>query len=205
MTKRQKPEEWRPVWLDRGLTNYEVSSHGRVRHAVTKRIKSQHYAGTPKRVTAIVMIYSPMAGAARMVTVHGLVARAFLGDPPSSDMQVEHKDQNRKNNHADNLCYTTQSLNILRSYAHGTRKRAQIVNRGLSEASHDLVRELWETRLYSQVEIGKVLGISNSTVSRILSGDIKPRPHGKTHLIPDWSQIPGGCRCGRNGSIGGQQ
>ena len=188
--RRQKEEEWRRIWLDREQTNFEVSSWGRIRHAKTHYIKTQHVSSAG---TMIVMIYSPGRGDQRMVSVAVLVARAFLGEP-AGDEQIEHMNQDRQDNRIDNLAYVTQSTNILRSYWYGRRKRATNSNRYLSQASHDLVERLWQTGRYSQVEIGKVLGINNSSVSKILSGSIKARQNGYVLLIPDWSKIPGGCR-----------
>lgn len=49
--------------------------------------------------------------------VHRLVARAFLGPPPSLEqMQVHHRDADPSNNHVDNLEYVTASQNIQYSY-----------------------------------------------------------------------------------------
>ncbi|CAK9112039.1 unnamed protein product [Durusdinium trenchii] len=46
------------------------------------------------------------------IRVHRLVARAFLGPPPSPEHEVNHKDLDRGNNAVDNLEYVTHSENL---------------------------------------------------------------------------------------------
>ena len=47
------------------------------------------------------------------VSVHRVVATAFLGEPPSKDHVVDHIDHNRRNNRQDNLRWVTRVENIL--------------------------------------------------------------------------------------------
>ncbi len=47
------------------------------------------------------------------VSVHRVVATAFLGEPPSNDHVVDHIDHNRRNNRQENLRWVTRAENIL--------------------------------------------------------------------------------------------
>lgn len=94
------PEIWKPIEGTEG--RYEVSNTGKVRSlnfnhtGVTKEIKQKidkygyctiHYFINGKRI---------------YTTVHRLVAQAFIPNPQNLPA-VNHKDANKKNNHADNL------------------------------------------------------------------------------------------------------
>jgi hypothetical protein len=54
--------------------------------------------------------------------VHQLVATAFLGDPPSKDHVVNHKDGNKHNNNVDNLEYVTVYENSVHAQNMGLYK-----------------------------------------------------------------------------------
>lgn len=57
--------------------------------------------------------YCVSSAGGRRALVHRLVARAFLGPPPTSQhCDVHHKDGNPRNNRLDNLEYVTRSQNI---------------------------------------------------------------------------------------------
>lgn len=84
-----------------------VSSHGRVR--------SKHGVITWGCRSDLGYRCTWVGG--RYQLVHRLVARVFLGSPPSQCQRfVNHKDRNKSNNHISNLEYVTQSENILHSY-----------------------------------------------------------------------------------------
>jgi len=44
----------------------------------------------------------------RQLRVHDLVGRVFLGEPPTKDHTIDHKDRNGKNNNVDNLQWATK-------------------------------------------------------------------------------------------------
>lgn len=44
--------------------------------------------------------------------IHVLVALTFLGRPKKHNLEVNHKDRNKKNNHVDNLEYITHKANM---------------------------------------------------------------------------------------------
>jgi hypothetical protein len=118
-------EEWRAV---AGHPGYEVSNRGRARSlprwvnvAASVRAPSyrKHYPGKLLRPIALkstgyVQVYLRRRV---QVTVHRLVAIAFLGPPPFPKAQVNHIDNNRANNRLRNLEWVTPSQNQKHSYA----------------------------------------------------------------------------------------
>jgi len=53
------------------------------------------------------------------VFAHTLVALKYIGQPPVKGMEVDHKDNNKANNHWSNLQWVTHSYNISKSYQQG--------------------------------------------------------------------------------------
>lgn len=112
-------ENWRPVPGDEG--RYEVSDLGRVRNARTGRVLR---AGRSSSGYLTVCL-----GRDRSRAVHGLVARAFLGEPPAGH-EVMHLDEDRTNPRLDNLRYGTRTENILHAVRSGrwmsTKRKAHL-------------------------------------------------------------------------------
>jgi hypothetical protein len=112
-------EEWREIddWPD-----YAVSTLGRV-----KRISSygRGQAGTIRKNLQFKSTGYPCVtltnrdGRRKMVSVHRLVAIAFLGTPPFPGAEVNHKDSDRTNCRVENLEWTTASGNRLHGYEVG--------------------------------------------------------------------------------------
>lgn len=132
-------ENWRDV---PDTLFYQVSDAGRVR-SVDRTVrhsdgKSSFRRGkvltaTVSKRTGYPMVYIVYAnGARRNVTVHSLVAAAFIGPRPEG-LQVCHKDGNRENPAADNLRYGTPRSNAADKIGHGTnnyRPRSTHCSRG---------------------------------------------------------------------------
>ena len=118
--------EWRPVV---GRPGYSVSNTGQVRSehrvitmkngvqkTVTEKILKQHKAGAG--YLAVHM------GANDREYVHRLVAEAFIGNP-GPDYEVNHIDENKKNNCTENLQWVTRRENL----DYGTRnQRSKVAN-----------------------------------------------------------------------------
>lgn len=96
-------EEWKPIPDYEGL--YEVSNFGQVRSLNYKKKKIVHPLSQCKDKYGYlhVILYRKDIGA-KYPTVHSLVASVFIG-PRVDGMTVNHKDENKTNNRADNLEY----------------------------------------------------------------------------------------------------
>ena len=71
------------------------------------------------------MVVLCVDGKRKSVTVHSLIALAFLG-PRAPGIQVRHKDGTRDNNKVSNLEYGTRSENTKDSVEHGTHNMARV-------------------------------------------------------------------------------
>lgn len=98
-------ERWR---LIRNFINYEVSDFGRVRNKETHCIIKPQLGSSGYLTVRIRKHHGDYDKPA--LNVHRLVAEAFL-DGGGSDLQVNHKDGNKLNNHVDNLEWCTRKEN----------------------------------------------------------------------------------------------
>lgn len=119
-------EVWKDVQGYEGY--YQVSNHGRVksfkkwkRSESTERIlKGYHKNDYP------VVCLKPRPHRCEKY-VHRLVASAFLGS--NTNMEVNHIDGNRHNNHVSNLEWVTHSGNIAHAYGMGKCDRSHLVGK----------------------------------------------------------------------------
>lgn len=101
-------EIWKPI---EGYENYHVSNMGNVMNIVTGKILKQHDNG---KGYFHVMLYNK-EHEGRTIMVHRLVAIAFIPNPQNLP-QINHIDECKHNNCADNLEWITSEDNI----NHGT-------------------------------------------------------------------------------------
>ena len=106
--------EWKTVIGNK----HEVSRDGRVRNKKTKRELKADMSGGYKRVLIVV------DGVRTHQAIHRLVATAFCENKnPQEFIYVNHIDENKLNNNADNLEWVSPSQNT----SHGTaRQRASL-------------------------------------------------------------------------------
>ena len=117
-------ETWKQI---KGFPNYEVSTYGNVRNVKTGKILKQN-----KRPNGYLIVFLYNNGKRQLLSVHVLVAKAFLPDtghnPDGTLMvghhEVNHKDQNKKNNNLLNLEWTDHKYNLAYS---GFLKRVQCI------------------------------------------------------------------------------
>lgn len=96
-------EIWKPVVGYEGL--YEVSNLGRVKSLITSRIlkPGRHNIG-------YLIVSLTINKKSRMRYVHRLVAEAFIPNPDNLSV-INHKDEDKTNNHYLNLEWCTQKYN----------------------------------------------------------------------------------------------
>jgi hypothetical protein len=176
--------DWRAVVGFKG--RYEVAPDGRVR-TVLSRVP-RHYKTElrtrPNEHGYPVVTLRAEDGRTHCQTVHGIVARAFLGPCPEG-MQIAHSDGTRTNSHVSNLRYATPAENQADRLVHGTdrngdknptRLRPERVARGercgTAKLTADLVRAIRAANAtgLGQKRLAKLYGVRPSTIWEILAG-----------------------------------
>lgn len=104
--------EWRTVEGFDGI--YEVSEWGHVRNIRTGRELK------PSIGTKYLHVVLCNDGHKRTISVHKLVACAFIGKCPSQNSVCCHNDGDKTNNHFSNLRWDSQSGNLRDRWDHGT-------------------------------------------------------------------------------------
>lgn len=166
--------EWRPIKGYEGI--YEVSEYGQI-----KSLGRRNARGTLIRerilkpwMDRLGYVYATLSDDTRKkrFPCHRLVAQAFIGDCPDN-MEVNHKDGNKLNNHHSNLEYVTHHENMLHSWRE--LNRIATVARGsksaqakLSEGDIEEIRRLYHDEKLSQRTLGKMYRVSSVAIGQII-------------------------------------
>lgn len=94
------------------------------------------------------------------ISLHRLVALCYIPNPYNKP-QINHKDGNKLNNDISNLEWCTASENIIHSY----NSKLHVVNTKLSLNEIQEIVDLYNSGLYSYLELSKIFGVSNVTIS----------------------------------------
>ena len=98
-------EQWKIIDI---APRYEISSHGRIRTSATDRIRKLKTTKKGYKECTIIAI----DGKPTTYRVHRLVAKAFIDNPePALYEKIYHIDEDKANNHADNLRWCNDKLN----------------------------------------------------------------------------------------------
>lgn len=101
-------ENWKPVVGYEGL--YEVSDLGRVKSLNWRNRGFERCLYLKPHNKGYLQVELAKDGAKKMYTVHRLVATAFVENPNGYPL-INHKDENKLNNKAENLEWCTSSYN----------------------------------------------------------------------------------------------
>lgn len=104
-------EEWKDIKGYEGL--YQVSDHGRIYSCRRNILLKSHLT---RKGYLIIDFYNKGERACK--AVHCLVALHFIGDRPiinGERLSIDHKDEDKLNNHVSNLRYITNRKNSSRS------------------------------------------------------------------------------------------
>lgn len=161
-------ENWKDIKGYEGL--YQISNLGRVRSArgILKPQKRQHgYLG--------IMLYGKGGHATRgfkHCSIHRLVAEAFIPNPYGYS-EVNHIDEDKTNNRADNLEWVSHQQNCV----HGTfqeRKRAKAINGKRSKAVLQFTMDgQFVARYPSLAEVKRQKGFDQSNIWQNIHGNPK--------------------------------
>ena len=149
---------------------YEVSNLGRVRskeriteiqpycHIVRKpRILKAQFNGMYYRV---VMSFD---GKSRQVLIHRLVAETFIPNPDGLP-QVNHKDENKKNNNVENLEWCTMQYNM--SYGTKGKRHSEFMTRTKGRAVCQYTKDGKLVNRFSSItQAAKATGIIHSSIN----------------------------------------
>lgn len=158
------------VWkdIDGFVGLYQISNHGRIK---SFRESTKFYGQTEHLLSPTVTpngyetvtLYTGPSGRHKFL-VHRLVAQAFIPNPNHYEA-VNHKDENKRNNHVDNLEWCTLSYNN----AYGTARIRQILTKGTPV--QQLTLEGYPLAVYNSVHIAsQITGTPKHGIKDCLSG-----------------------------------
>lgn len=160
--------EWRKI---PGFSRYSVSERGDVRRDVmVHRSPPGQCSAVPNDRGYIKTSLTGDDGRHRTITVHTLVALAFLGPRPPG-LFICHGDQDRTNNHHRNLRYDTPRANtrdtmLVGAHCHG----ASHPHAKLSDDKAKEIIALCRRGELTQAQIGARYGVSQRAVWNVLHG-----------------------------------
>lgn len=145
-------EEWREIPWSK---HYAVSSLGRVRNTRTGRVLKQD-----KNCRGYMRCVLSVDSVARHVYVHRLVAEAFVPNDDASKTQVNHINENKSDNRAENLEWMTARENV--NFGTNIERRSEKLSKPV------LMKVGLVTVMFrSAAEAARRTGIPRTTVERV--------------------------------------
>jgi len=183
-------EEWRQI---PSFPDYLASNMGRVRRSRPsphKAMKADAMSPCVDSKGFYNRVCLRKDGWSKAVTVHSVVAEAFIGPKPAG-LMVNHKDGNKKNNRASNLEYVTNSENQRHAHRLGLSKPKRGDEHANAKLTENDVRKimLLEGAL-KQTEIAKLFRVSKPTINRIFRGGMWCHITGRTEFRDKLSRKP---------------
>lgn len=153
-------EKWKKIVQ---LQNrYEISNQGRIRNATTLKVLKTQISNSGYLRVAI-----RKEGKSKQYSIHRLVAQYFVPNPLNKP-EVNHKDENRLNNKADNLEWVTQKENV--NYGTGiARQRSKLFKPVIQLDTHGNFLAIYS----SLKDAAKATGCSSPHICRVAQGKRK--------------------------------
>lgn len=165
-------EDWRPLPIEEYRSLYSVSRRGDVRRDAPT-LRDARRSGYMlrhgiRRGYPYVVLYA--CGLRRLISVHRLVAMAFLPPPEPGQVCVCHKDDNRGNCCAENLFWGSRADNSADMTAKGRGVHGERNGRAVVSAEDVVqIRQLYgRGGFISQQALGEMFGVAQAHVSRII-------------------------------------
>ena len=166
-------EIWRDVKGYEGL--YQVSSDGRVKSLERKdrfgRTVKERILKPGINRYGYLMVFLYAGGKRKMLKVHRLVCKAFHENPENKP-EVNHINENKTDNRACNLEWSTRKENI----NHGTRneRAAKGIAKALSKPVGQYTRDGELIKIWpSTIEVQRQAGFSYGNISQVAKGNRK--------------------------------
>lgn len=151
-------EIWKSVTGYEGL--YEVSNLGRVKSLVYKRLGHERILKSGNNMYGYKMVVLRKNNKSKTITVHILVAQAFIPNPDNLP-EVNHIDENKSNNSVDNLEWCTRKYNL--EYGNRIKKLEKPIIQYSKEG--EFIKE-WP----SIVDVERQLGYNKSNIASCCRG-----------------------------------
>ena len=149
--------------------NYSVSTDGTIRNDTTSRILKYYIRNGYKSITL------SKENVKKTFNIHTIVADHFLVKPLNNKYVVNHKDENKLNNHLSNLEYTTYRENTMMSSTSNRTKNTQSFN----------LNDFLGIPNYSNYMVSKSGDIYSKKIRRLFRISIGPSGYHKVKLKAD--------------------
>jgi hypothetical protein len=160
-------EEWKCI---EGFLDYQVSNLGRIKSFKKHNGYNIKILKLNEDVYGYLYVNLYRNKLENKRTVHRLVLLTFKPILNPNDFQINHIDGNKKNNNTSNLEWCTGSENILHAFKIGLINKMYGLKNPSCKLTKDKViqiRFLLKEGILSQLEIGKLFGVSQIQISRI--------------------------------------
>ena len=142
-----------------GYKGYKISNYGNVKSLGNDKTRKEKILKPAKDKDGYLYVGLCKQGKIKMCKVHRLVAQTFIPNP--NDLpQVNHKDEDKINNHVTNLEWCTNEYNI----NYGTRNQ---------RTSKQVICLETGVIYYSLKEVQRQLGFAQSAISNACNGKYK--------------------------------
>lgn len=178
MCPRPAREEWRVV---PGFAAYEVSSWGRVRRALPYRSTTVgRVLRTEKQRGGHLLVRLGIGGGkTKAMSVHRLVALAFIGPPPSTVHLVAHGDGVPAHNWPNNLSWKTHRENMADRVRHGTDPAGERnPNAKLTDEQIQLIRAHALIGGTRHATLARLFDCTDVHIHRVVTGDVRVQAGG---------------------------
>jgi len=156
------------IWKDiEGYPNYQVSNMGRVKSLNYRRTGKEKIIKGSKNNSGYLTVTLSKEGKMKSYFIHRLVASAFL-DNPNNLQQVNHKDENIKNNCVENLEWCDSSYNV--NFGTRNERITQRIQKPILQFTKqgEFVKK-WD----SATQVERELGFYQGNINKCCKGKLK--------------------------------